>query len=94
MTDCFRLFYISESKNRGFVVEKKIKIRELSVWVISETSKNQQFPMKKLAKNQQLEKLFFFFNSKQLKTKVLYRNPILDLFHPCVYTQVIISKYL
>jgi len=49
MTDCFGLFYISESKNRGFVVEKKIKIRELLVWVISETSKNQQ-----------LEKLLFF----------------------------------
>jgi hypothetical protein len=46
MTDCFHLFYISESKNRGFVVEKKIKIRELSVWVISETSKNQEFPGK------------------------------------------------
>jgi len=44
MTDCFGLFYISESKNGGFVVEKKIKIRELSVWVIWKTSKNQQFP--------------------------------------------------
>jgi hypothetical protein len=44
MTDCFGLFYISEPKNRGFVFEKKIKIRELSVWVISETPKNQQFP--------------------------------------------------
>jgi hypothetical protein len=31
MTDCFGLFYISESKNCGFVFEKKIKIRELSV---------------------------------------------------------------
>jgi hypothetical protein len=27
-----------------FVVEEKIKIREVSVWVISEASKNQQFP--------------------------------------------------
>jgi len=43
----FALIYkISESKNRGFVVEKKIKIRELLVWVISETSKNQEFPGK------------------------------------------------
>jgi hypothetical protein len=33
MTDCFGLFYISESKNCGFF----FKIRELSVWVISET---------------------------------------------------------
>jgi hypothetical protein len=33
-------WFILESMNRGFVVEKKIKIRELSVWIIS-TSKNQ-----------------------------------------------------
>jgi hypothetical protein len=46
MIDCFGLFYISKSKTRGFVVEKKIKIRELSVWVISETSENQEFPGK------------------------------------------------
>jgi hypothetical protein len=42
----FSFIYISDSKNRGFVVEKKIKIKELLVWVISETSKNQQFPSK------------------------------------------------
>jgi hypothetical protein len=56
MTDCFRLFYISESKNRGFVVEKKFKIRELSVWV---NIKGPAVSMKKLAKNQQIEKIFF-----------------------------------
>jgi hypothetical protein len=32
MTDCFGLFYISESKNHGLVFEKQIKIRQLSVW--------------------------------------------------------------
>jgi hypothetical protein len=36
--------------------------------------------MKELAKNQQLEKLFFWKFSKKLRTKVLHQNPILDLF--------------
>jgi hypothetical protein len=50
--------------------------------------------MKELAKNQQLEKLFFL-SSKKLRTKVLHQNPILDPFSPqCVYTQVVISKVL
>jgi len=43
MTDCFGLFYISESKNRGFVVEKKIKIRELSVWVSRKHQRTSSF---------------------------------------------------
>jgi hypothetical protein len=54
----FGLFYISESKNHAFVSEKQIKIRKLSVWVIP---KHQEpaVSMKQLAKNPQLEKLFF-----------------------------------
>jgi hypothetical protein len=80
MTDCFGLFYISESKNRGFF----FKIRELSVWVISETSKNQQISMKELAKNQQLEKLFFFENFKKIENQGSTPKPDFRFFfHPC-----------
>jgi hypothetical protein len=43
MTDCFGLFYISESKNHGFVSEKQIKIRELRVWVIQKHQRTSSF---------------------------------------------------
>jgi hypothetical protein len=43
MTDCFGLFYISESKNHGFVLEKQIKIRELPVWVIQKHGSTSSF---------------------------------------------------
>jgi len=36
--------------------------------------------MKQLAKNPQLEKLFFSKISKKLRTKVLHQNPNLDFF--------------
>jgi hypothetical protein len=54
--------------------------------------------MTQLAKKPTITKGFFFLISKKLRTKVLHQNPILDFFSAvlgdCVYTQVIISKYL
>jgi hypothetical protein len=50
--------------------------------------------MKELAKNQQLEKLFFL-NFKTIENQGSTPKPNLDPFSPqCVYTEVIISKYL
>jgi hypothetical protein len=67
-------WFILESMNRGFVVEKKIKIRELSVWIIS------------ISKNQQLEMLLFF-NFKKIEN--LGSTPKADFrsfFTPvCIY---------
>jgi len=59
MTDGFGLFYISESKNRGFVFEKQIKIRELAVWVIRKHGRTSSFP-ETTGKEPTVRKAFFF----------------------------------
>jgi hypothetical protein len=59
MTDCFGLFYISESKNHGFVFEKQIQIRELSVWVIRKHRRTSSFP-ETTGKEPMVRKAFFF----------------------------------
>jgi hypothetical protein len=79
MTDCFGLFYISESKNHGFVFQKQIKIRELSVWVIRKHQRTSSFH-ETTGKEPTVRKAFFFLISKSLRTWVLHQNPILDFF--------------
>jgi hypothetical protein len=50
--------------------------------------------MKELAKNQQLKK-FFFFNLKKIENLGSTPKPGFRSFSPhCVYTEVIISKYV
>jgi len=79
MTDCFGLFYISESKNHGFVFEKQIKIRELSDWVIPKHRRTSSF-QETTGKEPTVRKTFFWKISKKLRTKVLHQNPNLDFF--------------
>jgi len=67
MTDCFGLFYISESKNHGFVFEKQIKIRELSVWVSRKHQRTSSFH-ETTGKELTVTKAFFLKISKKLKT--------------------------
>jgi hypothetical protein len=66
MTDCFGLFYISESKNHGFVFEKQIKIRELSVWVIRKHGRTSSFP-ETTGTEPTVRKAFFLENFKKLE---------------------------
>jgi len=58
MTDCFGLFYISESKNHGFVFEKQIKVEDCQFGLVGNI-KEPAVSMKHLAKNPQLEKFSF-----------------------------------
>jgi hypothetical protein len=67
MTDCFGLFYLSESKNRGFVFEKQIKIRQLSVWVSRKHQRTSSFH-ETTGKELTVRKAFFFLISKKLRT--------------------------
>jgi hypothetical protein len=96
MTGCFGLFYISEAKNHGFVFDKQIKIRELSVWVIQKHQRSSSFH-ETTEKEPTVRKAFFFENFKKFEN--LGSTPKPDFrffFHPCwviAYTQVIISKY-
>jgi hypothetical protein len=63
-----------------------------------EIIKESAVSMTQLAKKPTVTKTIFLKFSKKLGTRVLHRNPILDLFSAvlgdCVYSQVIISKYL
>jgi hypothetical protein len=67
MTDCFGLFYISESKNHGFVFEKQIKIRELSDWVIGKHRRTSSFH-ETTGKEPTVRKVFFWKISKKFRT--------------------------
>jgi hypothetical protein len=67
MTDCFGLFYISESKNHGFVFEKQIKIRQLSVWVIRKHQRTSIFH--ETTGKEATGRKAFFFNLKKKENR-------------------------
>jgi hypothetical protein len=68
MTDCFGLFYISESKNHGFAFEKQIKIRELSLWVTRKHQRISSFH-ETTGKKSKVRKALFFENFKKIENQ-------------------------
>ncbi len=60
------IYRISESKNHGFVFEKQIKIRELSVWVIRKYQRISSFH-ETTGKESKVSKGFFFKISKKIE---------------------------